>query len=263
MFKKVIWPLIAVSSLVLSIIFIVGFATSVNVSKSGEENETEKPMESMQGLPGEKENRPADSSEILILGDSIGFGIGDEEERGIGGRYLDLITQEGDEEKAIKNSSIPGYESADLVKLIKSGENNASISGASLIILSIGGNDLNRLEYEDSVTLTLAFQEALESYKENLLTVTKEIRAINPDAQLAFIGLYNPYSEEEPEKATFLLEWNYETRLIVNSTVKFAYIPTYELFEYHLDEYLSVDEFHPSGMGYQVIAEELNKIINN
>ncbi|SEK93771.1 Lysophospholipase L1 [Carnobacterium iners] len=262
MFKKVIWPLILVSSLALSIIFIGGFVASVNVSKSEEENQTEKPMESMQSLPEESDEIPTDSSEILILGDSIGFGIGDEEELGIGGRYLDLIAKEGQEKKAVKNSSIPGYESADLVKSIKSGENNASILGANLIILSIGGNDLNRLEYEDSVTLTLAFEEALKSYKENLAAITKEIRTINPDAQLAFIGLYNPYSEEEPEKAIFLLEWNYETRVIVNSDVKFAYIPTYELFEYHLDDYLSIDEFHPSGLGYQVIAEVLNKIIN-
>ncbi|WP_034551805.1 GDSL-type esterase/lipase family protein [Carnobacterium funditum] len=262
MFKKVIWPLVLFSSIALLIVFIAGFMTSVYVSRSEEKENTEKPMENSQNTPEEGDKTPEAASDILILGDSIGFGVGDEENLGLEKRYLDLVNKNNENKKAITNISVPGYESNELVDLIKSGENKSSISNANLIILSIGGNDLNRLEYEDNVTLTIAFEEALKNYKQNLEFIIKEIRTINPDAQLACIGLYNPYSKEEPEKARLLLKWNYETRLIVNADVKFAYIPTYELFEYHLNDYLSIDEFHPSGLGYQVIAEELYRILN-
>ena len=262
MFKKIIWPLVWISSLVLTIVFISGFASSIYISKDEEKNQTEESVKELPDIPDEKSKSTGNSSEILILGDSIGFGIGDEENLGLEKRYLEIINNEEGNEKTAINISVPGYESDDLVDLIKSGENNANISAASLLIISIGGNDLNRLEYEDTVTLAVSFEEALKKYKENLKSIMKEIRAINPDAQLAFIGLYNPYSKEEPEKARFLLEWNYETRLILDSDANFAYVPTYELFNYHLDDYLSLDEFHPSSVGYQVIVEELNRIIN-
>lgn len=261
MYKKVIWPLLLVSSIALSIVFIAGFVAAIVVSKSEESVSTEQELESSTSIPAEGESIPEDASEILILGDSIGFGVGDEENLGIGKRYLDLIDEEDGNKKTITNISVPSYESNELVNLVKSAENKATISKANLIIISIGGNDLNRLEYEDSVSLTLAFEEALKNYKENLALIIREIRVVNPDAQLALIGLYNPYSQEEPEKTRLLLEWNYETSLIVDSDVKFAYVPTYELFKYHLTDYLSPDEFHPNGSGYQVIAEELNRIL--
>lgn len=261
MYKKVIWPLLLFSSIALSIVFIAGFVASIVVSKSEESVPPEQQLENSTNIPAEGESISEDASEILILGDSIGFGVGDEENQGIGERYLDLIDEKDGNKKTITNSSVPSYESNELVKLLKSAENKANISKANLIIISIGGNDLNRLEYEDSVSLTLAFEEALKNYKENLALIIKEIRAINPDAQLALIGLYDPYSKEEPEKTRLLLEWNYETRLIVDSDVKFAYVPTYELFKYHLTDYLSPDEFHPNGLGYQVIAEELDRIL--
>lgn len=262
MFKKIIWPLILFVSIALTIVFVTGFITSINVSKAEGKESLEEPIINSTNSSEEREDIPKESSEILILGDSIGFGLGDEENLGIEKRYLDLINKKDENKKEITNISVPGYESKDLVSLMKDGENNTSISNASLIIISIGGNDINRLEMEDTIRLTVAFEEALKKYQTNLNLILKEIRAINPDAQLAFIGLYNPYSKEEPEKTRLLLKWNYETRLIVNSDVKFAYIPTYELFEYHLTDYLSPDEFHPSGLGYQVIAEELNRVLN-
>lgn len=261
MLKKIIWPLILFISIALTIVFISGFITSVNVSKSEEKDSVEKPITNAKKTSEEGE-ASIESSEILILGDSVGFGLGDEENLGLEKRYLDIINKKGENKKEVTNISVPGYESTDLVNLIKSGENDSVISNASLIIISIGGNDINRLESEDNVILTVAFEKALKNYQTNLKGIIKEIRKNNPDAQLAFIGLYDPYNKEEPEKTKLLLEWNYETRLIVNSDFKFTYIPTYELFEYHLDEYLSPDGFHPSGLGYQMIAEELDRVLN-
>ncbi|OJF94642.1 GDSL-type esterase/lipase family protein [Alkalibacterium sp. 20] len=261
MYKKVIWPLLFVGALALSILFVSGFVASIVISRSEENVYTEDPMQDSITTP-EEDLIPADPSDILILGDSIGFGFGDEENLGIGERYLNLMTDEDADEKTLTNISVPGYDSNQLAALIESGEHNSSIKSAQLIIISIGGNDLNRLEYEDNLTLTLAFEEALNTYKENLDFTVREIRSINPDAQLALIGLYNPYSQEELQNTRLVLKWNYETRLIVASDINFAYIPTYELFQYHLNDYLSLDEFHPNSAGYQIIAEALYRILN-
>ncbi|WP_368645715.1 GDSL-type esterase/lipase family protein [Alkalibacterium putridalgicola] len=261
MFKKVVWPLVSMSALILALVFVFGFVTSIIISGDEAGVQTETQTESPEDMP-EDVMPPDGASDILILGDSIGFGVGDEENLGIGERYLNLLEEDSETDTTITNSSVPGFESSQLADLIESRENRTSIAGAELIILSIGGNDLNRLNLEDNVTLAPAFEETLNTYKENLTFILSEIRSINPDAQLAIIGLYNPYSEDDPQNARFLLDWNHETRLIVNSDAAFAYIPTYELFAYHLDAYLSQDDFHPNGMGYQVIAETLFRILN-
>lgn len=276
MFKKILWPLILVASISLAIVFIGGFIVSVNINRASDMSDVDKEDEiGARDQVDQAENRDIPDAildtirensetrpDILIMGDSIGFGVGDEEGLGIGKRYINLIDKDAKDQIGPTNISVPGYESGQLVDLIKSGENEDAISKANLIIISIGGNDLNRMEYEDDLTMEIVFKEGLETYKENMGLIIKEIREINPDAQLAFIGLYNPYSREEPEKNRLLLEWNYETSLIVDRDTKFAYIPTYDQFKYHLDDYLSTDEFHPSALGYQFIAEELDRILN-
>lgn len=259
MYKKIIWPLLLTSALALAILFVSGFVASIAVSRSDDSVPADELVEESPAFP-EEPIPSGEPSDILILGDSIGFGVGDEENLGIGERYLSLLNEE--EEKTILNRSVPGFDSTQLADLIDSGELDPSMSQAQLIIISIGGNDLNRLEFGDELSLTLAFEEALNIYKESLAFVLREIRAVNPDAQLALIGLYNPYGSDQPEQAGFLLEWNYETRLLANTDTQLAYIPTYEAFEYHLTEYLSLDEFHPNGAGYQVIAETLFQILN-
>jgi len=81
MFKKVIWPLVLFSSIALLIVFIAGFMTSVYVSRSEEKENTRKTNGNSPKIhlkEGDKNSRKL-LSDILILGDSIGFGVGDEE----------------------------------------------------------------------------------------------------------------------------------------------------------------------------------------
>jgi lysophospholipase L1-like esterase len=148
------------------------------------------------------------------------------------------------------------------LNLLESNKNDGIISLADIIIISMGSNDLNSIEYEDALSLNINYNDKLKFYKENLQKIIEKIRKINKEAHLAIIGLYDPYAQDEPQKTRFLLEWNYETGLIVNLNYKIAYVPTYEVFKYHLDSYLSADEFHPSGEGYQAIVEEIYDILD-
>lgn len=202
---------------------------------------------------------PDDFNDIVILGDSIGSGIGDEEKSGIGERYLDLIDNDN---VTVSNLAVSGYTSNQLVELIENGENDSIISEAELIIISIGGNDLNRLAFQRNLDLPTAFEETLENYTVNLQTMASELSELNPEAELALIGLYNPYKEIVPEITSYLLEWNEETQTVVESNPNFSYIPTYDLFENNLNDYLYVDYFHPNEEGYQVIANQIYEILN-
>lgn len=262
MIKKFIWPLLVVVSISLALVFSVGFITAINISKTSKEAVLEVPDDQSDSVtPPNAEIDSENQQDILIIGDSIGFGIGDAPDKGIGKRYTDLMGEGKITPTQLNNISVPGHLSSDLLTLISGQENESFISAANLIIISIGGNDLNRVAQGDVLSLDVRYQETLESYKENLQLIIKRIREINPKAQLALIGLYNPYNEEQPQNARLLLEWNYETQRIVNIDSKMAYIPTYEQFEYHLETYLAEDHFHPSSEGYQVIADQLYGIL--
>jgi len=203
-----------------------------------------------------------DNPSILILGDSIGFGIGDDPNQGIGRRYAALLDPEGIKDIQITNLSIPGSKVSELFELVKQPENVAALSEATLIILSIGGNDLNNIDDLDVLSLEIDYKETLEQYMEALQGIVNSIRALNNRAQLAIVGLYDPYAENDSNKTSLLLQWNYETQRIAASDLRMIYIPTYELFQYNLSTYLAADQFHPSSVGYQAIAESLYRILH-
>jgi len=197
---------------------------------------------------------------IVILGDSIGSGVGDEESSGIGDRYLELMDRDGDE--TLTNLAISGYTSSRLVDLIQTGENDATIAEADLVVISIGGNDLNRLAFQRDLDLPVAFLDTLNAYLDNLEIIIGDIRTLNPNSQIALIGLYNPYSLIIPELSNYLVEWNDDTRSLVESHPDATYVPTFNLFQDQMENFLYEDYFHPNEEGYQAIAEQLYTLIN-
>lgn len=253
---KRIWPLILVVGVALILIFAAGVIIAIAITNGGDKNPKDlaEPAATVQTEPITATNT------ILVLGDSIGFGVGDEPDMGIGKRYAARI--DPDNPLTVANLAVAGASSADLAALVAAPENAAFISAADLIIISIGGNDLNRLQYEDTLSLDRAFQDILSRYQENLEATLNRLRALNPEAQIALIGLYNPYPDQDPQKSQKLLEWNYQTQLVAAAHLKTAYIPIDEAFKYHLTSYLAADQFHPSSIGYQVIAETLDRILN-
>lgn len=265
MYKKIIWPLLLVLSMTLMVIFMIGFTRAITIS-NGSSSKSDVDSEVVNNPKHEGNQSEATSNKvpnILVMGDSIGYGFGDEGNQGIGKRYASLVDPEGLQEIQVTNLSVSGAEVADLKNLINQGEYVPLISEVNLIIISIGGNDLNRLQFQETSTLEIDYEEKLKAYKDDLQSVIARIRDINPNAQLALVGLYDPYNNEVQQKTRLLLNWNYESRQMVYEDSKMVYIPTYELFQYHLDTYLAFDQFHPSSEGYKAITEVLYGILKS
>jgi lysophospholipase L1-like esterase len=267
MYRKIVWPLLLLASISLMVVFIIGFVTSITVS-NGNRADTTSIIESTSKDTtqvidaGADADADIDKPNILILGDSIGFGVGDDPNHGIGRRYATILDPDGILDIKITNLSIPGAKVSELFELVQRPENVVAISEATLIILSIGGNDLNNIDALDVLSLELDYKETLEQYMEDLQGIVSSIRKLNNRAQLAIVGLYDPYAENDSYKTSLLLQWNYETQRIAASDPRMIFIPTYELFQYNLSTYLAADLFHPSSVGYQVIAEELYLILH-
>lgn len=263
MYRKIIWPLLLLASVSLMVVFIIGFVSSITVSIGNRMDTTSVPFSTtMDSTEVNDDNVDITNPNILILGDSIGFGIGDDPNQGLGRRYATLLDPDGILDIKITNLSISGSKVSELFELVKRPENAVAISEATLIILSIGGNDLNNINDVDTLSIEIDYRETLNQYTEALQGIVNSIRALNNRAQLAMVGLYDPYAENDSNKTNLLLQWNYETQRIAASDLRMIFIPTYELFQYNLKSYLAADQFHPSRVGYQAIAEELYRILH-
>ncbi|MNJ52879.1 GDSL-like Lipase/Acylhydrolase [compost metagenome] len=90
--------------------------------------------------------------------------------------------------------------------------------------------------------------------------IADKIRETNPEAQLVYISLYNPFSDlpgmrEIGDEA--VSRWNHIVTNILRERERTLVVPTFDLFTYNSQKYLASDHFHPNGAGYQIIAERM------
>jgi lysophospholipase L1-like esterase len=149
-----------------------------------------------------------------------------------------------------------------MMKVLDGDEAIRIIRTADTVLISIGGNDVNHLMNSRSQVSAINYEETLESYLENLGKAIAFINENNSDVQMTIIGLYNPYGNDVDEEIReMLLNWNFRTELLVSLYTNSVYIPTHDLFKYNLDEYLTIDDFHPSAAGYNAIVERLYEVL--
>ncbi len=269
--KKVAWPLLFVLVLAMSLVFLGGFAQVLAITQTQEVENRESQVDprSTDLSSGQEENKPLSTDApppqtLLILGDSIGAGIGDERSLGIGGRMLGAMDFEEADALNLVNQAVPGSVTADLVDLLKRGQVDQSIQEAKTIVVSIGGNNLNRMRNADTSLKVIEFEDRLLTHLQGLEEVLTYIHERNSQVDLVLLGLYNPYGQTSAlEDIRLLHEWNYQSRTKLLEVGGTYYVPLYDVFNGQLDTYLSIDDFHPSGAGYQRIADLVIEILGD
>ena len=258
MYKKIVLPFVLIIVVFSVPIFLLGINQSIQFSDNKKISE----VEISDSNSVNKTKKPGEYR-ILMLGDSIGLGSGDQSGSDIGSYYKRMQTTE-DDEISIEtvNLAVNGAKIKDLLNEIEKEQTKALIKSSDLIIISIGGNDMKTILDSSNLNLLIDYQELAQMYEETLKSIFNEISKIKFEGQVAIIGLYNPFSEDiSLEKIQVLLDWNHLTRSIIENYKKIAFIETYELFKYNKDKYLAIDEFHPNALGYKAISRQLLLVI--
>jgi len=199
---------------------------------------------------------PRDLVKPIILGDSLARGTGDETGLGIPGRLDAELRRRGVRARRTYNIAVNGARTKDLLGVLDRENVRALLRDSSVIIVSIGGNDLwggtdwrNAAPPDPTATMNdvLARIEA----------VIEKIRAVNPRARIFFIGLYNPFAKTPlgGQLTSLVNRWNAQLLEHFGQDPEFTLVQTADLFSHH--DRLSLDRFHPGGEGYALIARRI------
>jgi lysophospholipase L1-like esterase len=200
---------------------------------------------------------------IVALGDSLTKGLGDDTGKGYVGDITEQVKKRTNKQVSLLNLGINGQTSDELRKQVKQPEVLRQIGGADMVLITIGGNDLFRggqglVDYKTDKIMVIE-----KKYLNNLKYIFTEVRHANPNANVFFVGLYNPFINLSTgkETSTIVRRWNYDSAEVSAAFPKVVFVPTFDLFELKVNDYLYSDKFHPNSKGYRLIAERVAALL--
>ncbi|AAK80965.1 lysophospholipase L1-like esterase [Clostridium acetobutylicum] len=205
----------------------------------------------------------SNSYNILVMGDSLAKGTGDEKGKGFSGYFADYFRVKNNRNVRLDNIAVNGDVSNGLLQIVKNKDTENLIKKSNMIFISIGGNEVSKFKFEGNVSAA-DLKDTENKYLNNVRDIFRLIRDNNSKCTIVFIGLYNPFgSSIGTDKIELLNSWNYQTQNIISVDSNAVFIPTYDLFEYDTEKYLTIDNFHPNSSGYKAIAQRIEEVLKN
>jgi lysophospholipase L1-like esterase len=211
---------------------------------------------------------PKGATRILVLGDSLAKGTGDETGKGFAVAVLEAFRKKGPAE--LTNLAVNGMESPEVLAVANTPNVRALAKAASLILLSAGGNDLSHGATRTRGTnggapagIAGAVDAARTRYAESLRKTLETLREENPAAPICVLGLYDPV--ESPDGAgrlggSVILQWNAIAQETALAFPNVSVVPTFDLF-HGRPERLAADRYHPNARGYSEIAARMLQVV--
>lgn len=208
----------------------------------------------------------ANEKTYVILGDSIGAGegIANPDEASFGKIIADTIGYN------YVNDAVSGYNSEALLIHLELPSVKKDIEKASLISLSIGGNDF----LVDNMALLAAeailfenydrFDKIADDFYDNFCKIIAKIKKYNPDAVLLVHNLYNPrmgIGREVYQQGVNRLNAVYE-RYLKEHPGSYAIVDDEGAIGNN-SAYIAMDTIHPSAQGNVQIAKAVLKTLNS
>ncbi|MGY2610969.1 SGNH/GDSL hydrolase family protein [Bacillus pretiosus] len=206
-----------------------------------------------------KEKKKTGTLKIVSLGDSLTRGVGDKEGIGYIGRVKEDLQKDYKQKVALTNLAVSGAKMPDLLKQMESSGAQYSIKQADVIVLTIGGNDLfPGWESLGKVDLE-TYRPDTETFQNEAKKIIEEIRKLNTDNPIFWLGLYNPFEDVEDLKGSsnIVVDWNASLEKLALNDKNVYITPTFDLFQNRGKDLLYSDHFHPNEVGYTYMADRL------
>ena len=257
------WYSILTIAFVGFILLSIGFYQALNVTMTVNPQPAVKaPVSQTTAETAKLTSKNANSFQVLLLGDSIAKGTGDEKGKGFSDYLPASFKNDTPKEILVNNAGVDGQESLGLLAQLQSKTLDKAIQDSDFILVSIGGNDVRSILSLNALAKEDQFKVRQDSFLANLKQTMKVLRITNPNSIIIFLGLYNPYETVNSAEDTSLLNtWNYDTQQLVESDGKTLFIPTYDLLKFNLGRYIAKDGLHPNSAGYQALSNRISQSI--
>ena len=194
---------------------------------------------------------------LVIIGDSVAHGAGDESGSGISGDLDRILRARGIAFVPTLNLGINGARTYAIENLLRLRSTVNAMRLCDAVIVSIGGNDLfgDRISQWRSFLLpALAMRSALNQVDQ----IVAQIRRVNPAARVYLLGLYNPYRNSAGAHFLDRQIAMWDSRLIARfaDQLNVDVVRIADLFAF-TSRLSSLDHFHPSQEGYALIAQRI------
>ncbi len=193
---------------------------------------------------------------VVTLGDSLAYGAGDEQRRGIAARLEKHLEERGVNGVETTNLGVNGAQTSDLKIRMKQQRVRDEIRSADVIVLSIGANDLFRTGYAREQTLKnplLIANDILERISE----VVADIRQLNPTTRILLLGAYNPAPRHHYGAliTQYIGVWD---QALAGAFADDPLVSVVRMSDLVTADRLSrLDSFHPGGEAYEAAARRI------
>lgn len=192
---------------------------------------------------------------VVALGDSLTRGAGDAR-GGYPDRLRELLVKEG-RSVALANLAVDGATSDELLARLATPVTREAVASASLIVLSISGNDLTHALARGAGDAPSALAPVLGGSILNLQRILLALREANPAAPIRLLGIYDPGTGgDRVEARRGLARWNAALEEVALGVPGTLLVPVADLFADRPDR-IAADRFHPGPAGYDAISARI------
>lgn len=192
---------------------------------------------------------------VVVIGDSLAHGTGDETGKGIPGDLEDEFKTRGIAAD-VKNYGVAGATTEDVENRLHDDAIRADVASADAIVLSVGANNV----FQDPEARARAIRDR-DAYAKEILErvagVVAQIRAINPDAELMLLGGYNPLPDHPLSSGIshYIKNWDKLLNQRFESDALVDIVKTSDIIDSAAK--LGSDHFHPGAVAYHDIAKRI------
>lgn len=211
---------------------------------------------------------PATHGTLVALGDSISFGYNLGDNQAPSPKAFPYLIGKK-EHLAVKDLGVPGWTSTDLLNAVDSSTSmQAAVSGANVVTIEIGSNDLLQPATAlltnpsptaaDEQTLVSELTAAVGTIGQNVSQIIQQVETLNPNATIVLYDIYDPIPASNAllyplaEKAIGAANLTLGT-LALKDTIAVA--DAYDAFHNH-PNYILPNDVHPTVAGQQVLARQ-------
>jgi lysophospholipase L1-like esterase len=193
---------------------------------------------------------------VVVIGDSLAHGTGDESGKGIPGDLEDEFKQRGITTD-VKNYGVAGATTEDVQNKLNDDAIRADVASADAIVLSVGANNV----FQDPEARARAIRDR-DAYAQEILErvagAVAQIRAINPDAEVMLLGGYNPLPDHPLSGgiSRYIKNWDKLLNKRFESDALIDVVKTSDIIG-SADKLSAADHFHPGAAAYRDIAKRI------